>query len=256
MFLTSSNLSCLPGISHGFFTRNDGVSTGIYQSLNCGAGTKDATENVHENRKRVAAAVNTQEGNLVSLHQVHGDVVVNVTTPWDMQSRPQADAMVTSKRGIALGILTADCVPVLFADKQNGIIGAAHAGWKGAFGGVVEQTLKSMQALGAQLEHIAAAIGPAIGHQSYQVGAEFRDTFIQRSPANDVFFTPSSEQGYFLFNIKGFVRKVLADSNVLDVNTLANDTYLEEGGFFSYRRATHRKEADYGRQISVIMLNP
>jgi YfiH family protein len=256
MFLTSSNLSSLPAISHGFFTRNGGTSNGIYHSLNCGAGTKDEKAHVIENRARVATALSTDTDKLLSLHQIHSADVVTVTESWNMENRPQADAMVTNRKRMALGILTADCVPVLLYDKENYIIGAAHAGWKGALSGIVEETLKAMGRLGAKNSSIAAAIGPAIAQRSYEVDAQFREKFMIRNPLNAVYFVPSPKPAHFLFDLKQFVYDALAYTGIMDINMLENDTYLEENMFFSYRRATHRGEADYGRQISAIMLKP
>ena len=194
--------------------------------------------------------------NLLSLRQTHSAHVVVITDKWDSNSRPQGDAMVTNQPGIALGILTADCVPVLFADRKNGVIGAAHSGWKGAISGILQHTIHAMIARGATHESIACAIGPAIARDSYEVGPEFRETFMHKSADNAAYFVASIKTGYWLFDLKQFVYAILADSGINSINMLENDTYLEEDAFFSYRRATHRGEADYGRQISVIMLKP
>jgi YfiH family protein len=188
----------------------------------------------------------------LSLYQIHGDRVITVTAPWTPEDKPHADAMVTRTPGIALGVLAADCVPVLFADKDNGVVGAAHSGWKGAIAGVLERTLGAMRALGAK--RIAAAIGPCIAQPSYEVGAEFRDTFLARDAGNARYFIPAAASAHFLFDIRGFVRDTLAKAGADDINTLENDTYIEEDAFFSFRRTTHRHEPDYGRQISAIML--
>jgi YfiH family protein len=253
MFLISPNLS---GISHGFFTRQGGTSGGIYASLNCGWGSDDNKICVTENRERVARALGTDGAHLLSLYQVHGDKVITVTTPWTPDHKPQADAMVTATPGIALGVLAADCVPVLFADKKRGIVGAAHSGWKGTLAGVLERILDAMCAFGSRPSDIAAAIGPCIGHASYEVGAEFRDRFMEEDKGFARYFIPAARGGFFLFDIRSRVRDILEKAGTGDINTLENDTYIEEDAFFSFRRATHRKEPDYGRQISAIMLTP
>lgn len=255
MYLTASNLSSLPGVAHGFFTRNKGVSDGIYASLNCGLGSGDDAAHVRENRDRVAQALGAPGERLCSLMQIHSADVIAVAREWDIAGRPQGDAMATNVPGVALGILTADCVPVLFADVERGVIGAAHSGWKGAFGGVLENTIETMVGLGAKREAIACAIGPAIAQPSYEVGDEFRDKFLQRSAHCEGYFVPS-EHGRWLFDLKAFVRDTLRESGIRDINMLENDTYIEEDAFFSFRRSTHRGEADYGRQISAIMLKP
>jgi polyphenol oxidase len=250
MFLTSPNLS---PISHGFFTRKGGVSDGIYASLNCGWGSQDHPSNVVENRRRVAAALGAAAENLCSLYQVHGAEVITVTGAWSRAELPKADAMVTSQKGLALGILTADCVPVLFADAKAGVIAAAHAGWRGALASVLEATVDAMCAIGAKPSQIASAIGPCIAQKSYEVGQEFYDTLIKADAGNVGFFinTPAGKR---YFDIKAYVRKKLEFAGITTINILENDTYLEEDNFFSFRRTTHRSEKDYGRQISAIML--
>ena len=247
LVLKAKNLS---QISHGFFGRTGGVSTGIYDSLNCGPGSGDEPGAVTENRRRVAARMN---GELVTLHQIHSDRTVAVTGPWQGEC-PQADAMVTATTGLALGILTADCAPVLFADPQARIIGAAHAGWKGALGGVIESTLAAMETLGADRARIAAAVGPCIAQDSYEVGAEFRARFTAADSANIRFFAASDKPDYFRFDLEGYVVHRLAAAGVANVEPLGADTYAREADFFSFRRTTHRKEPNYGRQISVIAL--
>ncbi len=254
MLLASSNLSSIPSVAHGFFTRNGGVSSGIYASLNCGWGTSDDPANVAENRRRVVARLGAAVDSLLGLNQIHSAEVITVTQPWSRNAQPKVDAMVTNQAGIALGVLTADCTPVLFADRKNPVIGAAHAGWKGAFSGIVEQTLKAMLELGATQESIVCAIGPAIAQASYEVGGEFREIFLRKSEDNSQYFIPSLKAGYFLFDLRGFIYRILFHSGIQDINMLENDTYIEENTFFSYRRATHRREADYGRQISAIMI--
>jgi len=245
-----------PRIAHGFFGRTGGVSTGIYESLNCGfsrlAGEKDGWAAVVENRRRVAEALGGPQ--IVTLSQIHSPQVVTVTAPWALADSPQADAMVTTMPGIALGILTADCAPVLFADAQARVIGAAHAGWKGALGGVLEATLAAMEALGAQRARIAAAIGPCIAQASYEVGPEFRAQFVAADAANARFFVPSDRAGHHRFDLEGFVADRLARAGVDKIEALAACTYGRAADFFSFRRATHRNEPDYGREISAIVL--
>lgn len=254
MFLAADNLSAIKTLSHGFFTRNGGVSCGIYESLNCGMGSGDDKGNVITNKLRVAEALGAPADMLCSLFQVHSPDVITVAGKFDNDSKPQGDAMVTNLPQVALGILTADCVPVLFADKKNGIIGAAHSGWKGAVGGVLQNTIEAMIALGAERSSIAAAIGPAISQQSYEVGEDFMKVFTDREYSSRKYFIQSANDGKWLFNLKCFVKDSIADSGISDINMLENDTYIEEDKFFSYRRATHRGEVDYGRQISAIML--
>jgi purine-nucleoside/S-methyl-5'-thioadenosine phosphorylase / adenosine deaminase len=223
---------------HGFFGRSGGVSEGIFASLNCGPGSGDAREAVLENRRRAADAL-APRATLLTLYQVHNAEAVVVTAPWD--AGPKADAMATNVPGLALGILTADCAPVLFADAEARVIGAAHAGWKGALAGVTDAAIGAMERLGARRARIAAAIGPCIAQASYEVGPEFAPRF-----------------GAFVaerhFDLEGYVAKRLADAGIARVARLSADTYAREADFFSYRRATHRGEKDYGRQLSAIVL--
>lgn len=250
MFLTSPNLP----LPHGFFTRKGGVSEGLYASLNCGLGSQDAREHVIENRSRVAHALGTTEERLCTLYQIHSPQVVTVDTPWARDALPQADAMVTNRRQIALGALAADCVPVLFADTQAGVIAAAHSGWKGAIAGVLGETVRAMCALGATPSSIRAAIGPCIAQASYEVGDEFYQNFHREKTENSRFFVSSATSGHWRFDIRGYVQEKLRQAGLHHINTLENNTYSEEDSFFSFRRATHRNEKDYGRQISAIML--
>jgi YfiH family protein len=249
LMLRADNLSN-PSIAHGFFGRTGGVSTGIYASLNCGLGSGDDLAAVQENRDRVAGRM---KGDLVTLYQIHSDKAVSVTSPWH-DNRPEADAMVTATPGIVLGILTADCAPVLFADSAAGVIGAAHAGWKGALGGVVESTLAAMEALGAQRTRIAAAIGPCIAQNSYEVSADFRDHFLASQAGNDRFFILSDRPQHFRFDLENYVVHRLEEAGVGAIEPLRSDTYAAEADFFSFRRTTHRGEPNYGRQISAIAL--
>jgi polyphenol oxidase len=242
----------LPGIAHGFFGREGGVSEGIYASLNCGPGSKDDPAAVMENRYRVAGALDASK--LVSLSQVHSPVVYNVGKDWDASRRPEGDGLVTTAPGVALGILTADCAPVLFADARARVIGAAHAGWKGALGGVLEATLAAMEQLGARRGEIAAAIGPCISQTNYEVGAEFRDRFLAAESASAGFFSAADRPGHYRFALEGYVANRLTASGIAAVEPLALCTYPVENGFFSFRRSTHRGEPDYGREISAILL--
>jgi YfiH family protein len=241
-----------PGIAHGFFGRSGGVSTGLYESLNCGPGSSDGPEAVAENRRRAAAAL-APEAQLVSLSQIHSPIVHTLST-WDGASRPEGDAMVTATPGLALGILTADCAPVLLADPQAKVIGAAHAGWKGALGGVLEATLEAMEKLGAQRDRIQCAIGPCISQDSYEVGHDFRDRFLELGLRNRRFFIPSGKEGHYRFDLAGYAAHRLTAAGVGSVTALGVCTYPPENGYFSFRRTTHAGEPDYGRQISAIVL--
>ena len=249
-FLTHESLDS-PRIAHGFFTRQGGVSSGIYRSLNCGPGSGDDSENVRTNRHRVIAALGG--GELVTLHQVHSPEVVTVTGDFPGE-RPKADALVTNTRSVLLGILTADCGPVLFADPDARVVGAAHAGWKGAFTGVLEYTVAAMEALGAKRERIRAVLGPCIAQPSYEVGPEFVERLVTADAANQNFFIPSAKPDHAMFNLPGYVQARLAATRIGHIAHLARDTCAEDEFFFSYRRTTLRAETDYGRQISVIGL--
>ncbi|MEM7169347.1 MAG: peptidoglycan editing factor PgeF [Pseudomonadota bacterium] len=254
--LTAKNLSKHPIISHGFFTRQGGVSEGLYGSLNCGFGSDDQAHNVAENRARIAADLGLASEYLLTVYQVHSPDVVEVTEPWRREEAPQADAMVTRTPGLALGILTADCVPVLFADGEAGVVGAAHAGWKGALDGVVEATIGAMESLGAMRKRVVAAIGPSIEQTSYEVGPEFPAPFLDQDVSHERFFERSPRDGHFQFDIKGYVESCLRRSGVSEIEVRPEDTYAEEGCFFSYRRSCHKKEPDYGRGLSAIALKP
>jgi polyphenol oxidase len=251
-FHRAADLSGLSGIAHGFFGREGGVSDGVYASLNCGPGSKDDPVRVTKNRARAAAAL-APKTKLITLAQIHS-AKVHVVRP-DWEGRPEGDGLVTALPGLALGIQTADCAPVLFADAQARVIGAAHAGWKGALGGVLEAVIAAMEGLGARRGRIAAAIGPTIRQPNYEVGGEFRDRFLEADPVHAVFFIPSAKTGHFRFDLPAYVQGRLAGAGIGDVADLGLCTYLPENGFFSFRRATHRGEADYGRQISAIVLS-
>lgn len=246
---SAANLSHRPGLAHGFFGRAGGVSQGVYASLNCGPGSRDDPTAVAENRARCVGAL-APGAKLVSLAQIHSAIVHTVDAGWDFATRPDGDAMVTALPHVMLGILTADCVPVLFADSEAGVIGAAHAGWKGAAGGVLENTVAAMALLGAKPSRIAAAIGPAIAQAHYEVGADLRARF---GDDDSRFFVASDRTGHFRFDLPGYVRKRLGQAGLADIADIALSTYPPENGFFSYRRATHLGEADYGREISTIV---
>ena len=231
------------------------MSEGIYASLNCGPGSGDDQIRIAENRRRVLAALaDGAESNLVTVAQIHSADVVTVTEPWPMGSAPKADAMVTTHAGIALGILAADCAPVLLADPEAHVIGAAHAGWGGAFGGVIENVVAAMTRLGAKRTRIIAAIGPCIGQASYEVGPEFEQRFAAHDSTSRRFFIPSLREGHWQFDLEAYVASRLTEAGVGTVNRLGTDTYTRETDFFSFRRTTHQKQADYGRQISAILL--
>jgi polyphenol oxidase len=242
-------------IRHAFFTRQEGgVSGGIYAALNCGFGSRDAPANVAENRAIAAAHLGVAADRLVSCHQVHGTRVVTVERAWRREENPRADGMVTATPGIALGILAADCAPLLFADPAARVIGAAHGGWRGALAGVAEATVAAMAALGARREHIRAAIGPCIAQQSYEVGPEFAATFAAADRASAGFFRPAERAGHWLFDLGGYIAHRLARLGLFAVERAPHDTAAEETLFFSYRRACRRGEADYGRGLAAIAL--
>lgn len=242
----------LAGVAHGFFGRRGGVSTGELASLNCGLGSGDDPELIAENRRRIADAV-LPGAALAGVYQVHGHRCVIVDDNTDLAARPEADALATRTPGILLGILTADCVPILFADREAGVVGAAHAGWKGAIAGVAEATLDAMERLGARREAIAAAIGPCIGRASYEVDEAFVGRFLADNPANEHFFA-AGRPGHAMFDIAAYVAARLAAAGVGTVAIGGQDTCAEEADYFSYRRACLRGENGYGRQLSVIGL--
>jgi polyphenol oxidase len=241
-------------IAHGFFSRRGGVSQGIYASLNCGLGSKDGRDDVGANRRLVAEALGVMPDRLLTAHQHHSADAVVVTEPWTFETMPRADALVTATPGIALGALAADCAPVLFADPQAGVVAAAHAGWKGALGGVLESAVATMEKLGARRARIAAALGPCIGPEAYEVGPEFQANFIAQSSDNTRFFlkTPLAAKPYF--DLPAFVLARLGAMGLGTVENKTRCTYTSPEEFFSYRRTTHQGEPDYGRQISAIVL--
>ena len=241
------------GIRHGFFTRQGGVSTGIYASLNCGLGSRDDTASVKINRGRVASALDHPGREVLTLYQVHSATALIVDAPFDGKP-PQADALVTNTPGVVIGALAADCTPVLFADPEARVVAAAHAGWRGAFGGVLEATIRAMEGLGAQPQRIRAAIGPCINQAAYEVGPEFEATFLEADPGNARFFERLGSGDRPYFDLPGFISARLSRAGLGMVEQKSSCTYENESLFFSYRRATHRKEPDYGRQISAIVL--
>ena len=252
--LEASNLDLEGGIAHAFFGRKGGVSEGIYASLNCGPGSGDDRTRVVENRRRAMAALSAGDCGLATLYQVHGREVVIVREPWEIGGAPRADAMATDIPALALGVLTADCAPILLADPHARVIGAAHAGWKGALAGIIEAAVAAMEQLGARRERIAAAIGPCISQASYEVGDELRSSIAQTRPDAARFFVPSDRAGHWRFDLGGYARARSQDAGVEKISVIPTCTYLQEPAFFSYRRATHRGEPDYGRQLSAIML--
>ncbi len=253
--MNAPNLAKLPGIRHGFFTRRGGVSAGVYASLNCGMGSGDDRAKVAENRTRVATRLGTTRENLVNGNQVHSAIALPIEDPWaDLTNRPQCDALVTSSSGLAVGALTADCCPILFADPVARVVAAAHAGWKGALAGVLEATISAMEAKGAQRTRIHAAIGPTIGPEAYEVGDEFEATFIARDPGYAAFFRRPRAGSRPYFDLPGFVASRLKAANLASFEDLALDTYANESEFHSYRRMGHQGGTDYGRQISAILL--
>ncbi|MBO6757430.1 MAG: peptidoglycan editing factor PgeF [Roseibium sp.] len=243
-----------PSVMHGFFTRCGGASEGIYASLNVGMGSGDDQDRVRENRRRIAGRLGVSLDNLVSPYQIHSPDVLTIRGPWTGDEDRKADALVTDRPGVAIAVSTADCGPVLLADHDAGVIGAAHAGWKGAIGGVLENTVAAMEALGADRSQIVAVLGPTISQSSYEVGPEFHDRFSADSSANTVFFRPSSRSGHHLFDLPGFILDRLRRSGVSHVEDVGLCTYRDEDRFYSYRRTTHRAEPDYGRLLSAIVL--
>lgn len=254
MIIEATSMKKLHGIRHAFFTRRGGVSEGIYQSLNGGLGSRDALENTQENRVRMAQALGVTPSNLVSAFQIHSPDVILAERPWTRADAPRVDAIVTRVRGLAIGVTTADCGPVLFADEQAEVIGAAHAGWKGALTGVLEATVKAMENLGATRADIKAAIGPLIRQDSYEVGPEFVARFRDASSENIRFFAPSSRHSHSLFDLPGYITARLAAIGIAQIDDLKVCTYSDPERCFSYRRSVHRAEPDYGRHVNAIVL--
>ncbi len=253
-FLTAGSLR-LPGLAHGFFTRLGGVSRGVHASLNGGVGSSDAPEAVTENRTRIADALGVAPERLSVPFQIHSPDAMSISAPMTSHTRPRCDALVTATPGLALGVTGADCGMILFADERARVIGAAHAGWKGALTGVVEATVAAMERLGARRGDITAVLGPCIGHGSYEVGPEFVAAFAGAGDDTTRYFTPSRREGHSMFNLNAYIAERAARAGVGRFDDLGLDTYSDERRFFSYRRATHRKEPDYGRLMSVIVMN-
>ena len=255
MKLESPLLAAIPGLRHAFFTREGGVSGGIYGSLNGGVGSNDDPVMVEENRRRMAEQLGVTPERFLSVWQTHSPDVMVATGPWQGASRPRADAIVTRTAGLAIGATAADCGPVLFVDPGARVIGAAHAGWKGALNGVLESTIAAMEGLGAERSGIVAAIGPLIRQHSYEVGDEFVERFIEADAENGLFFLPAARAGHSMFDLAGYIRMRLENAGVLVIDDTGLDTYSDPR-FFSYRRSVHRGETDYGRHVHSIALEP
>ena len=254
MMVRAPSLAEIDGVAHGFFTRLGGISEGIYASLNCGPGSRDDANAVTENRARVARLLGVEPGNLVTVYQKHSNVAAVADKPWGKGKTPNADAVVTATPGVAIGILTADCAPVLLCDPQARVIGAAHAGWRGALSGIVEATVEAMSGLGADPARIRAAIGPAISQGAYEVGEDYKAQFLAEEPDSETFFVIDEGSGEPHFDLPGYVAERLARAGVGETLDLGLCTYYDETRLFSYRRSKHHGEDDYGRQISAIVL--
>jgi polyphenol oxidase len=255
MMAGSPLLSAIPGLRHAFFTREGGVSDGIYASLNGGIGSNDDPAYVAENRRRMAAQLGVTPEHFITVHQTHSPDVAVATGPWQGGSQPRADAIVTRSEGLAIGATAADCGPILLVDPNARVIGAAHAGWKGALSGILESTVAAMEKLGAERSGIVAAIGPLIRQPSYEVGGEFVERFVGADTENALFFMPSPREGHAMFDLAGFIRMRLENAGVLMIDDIGVDTYADER-FYSYRRSVHRREPDYGRHVHAIALEP
>jgi YfiH family protein len=252
--LEAENLKRLPGIRHGFFTRQGGVSEGIYASLNCGFGSSDDSELVAENRNRVARHLGGTYDGVVTLYQEHGTTAIEASGPVARGALPRADAVVSATPGLVIGVLAADCAPVLLADPEARVVAAAHAGWRGAVAGIIDSAIAEMERLGARRERISAAVGPCINQAAYEVGAEFEAQFLSRDPTSSRFFACRDEVSRPHFDLPGFVVQRLSDAGIGHVLGFSPCTHQNESLFFSYRRKTQRHEPDYGRQISAIVV--
>lgn len=250
--IRAANLLKLVSVNHGFCTRQGGVSKGLYESLNGSYTSSDSATAVTENRRRICEQL--QGRWLVTAKQVHGVEVVNVDTPWDPHDAPEADALVTTRKGIVIAVQTADCVPILLADKKRPLIGAIHAGWQGCIKGIIPKTVCLMKEMGAEPENLSVAVGPCIGLNSYEVSMEFLTPFLVKDPENRRFFHPANNPGHMMFDIAGYVVAELESLGIKDVMATGQDTYADPEQFFSYRRSRHKVEADYGRQLSAIVL--
>jgi YfiH family protein len=254
--LVSGLLARCDRVAHGFWGRQGGVSQGIFASLNCGYGSDDDPALVRRNRGLVASALGADVDSLITAYQIHSADVIDVTAPWPREAAPRGDAMVTTVPGVALGVLAADCAPVLLADAQAGVIGSAHAGWQGAFAGVIEAVVARMMQHGAQRARIVAAVGPCISQASYEVGPEFHARFVAADGGLARFFTASARPGHFMFDLPSFVDRQLEAAGVVQREVLGVCTYKGAETHFSFRRTTHRGETHYGRNLSAIMLKP
>ena len=252
--LQALSLAELDGLHHAFFTRAGGVSQGVYATLNGGTGSNDAPDKIAENRARMATILGVTPERLLTAYQIHSPDVVVVEEPWTHDTRPRADAIVTKTPRLAIGVSTADCGPLLFADSQAGVIGAAHAGWRGALGGVIEATVAAMEKLGASRARIAAALGPTIRQPNYEVGPEFVARFVAADADNARFFAASPNAGHAMFDLPGYIATRIKRAGVTNFEDLGLCTYAEPDRFYSFRRATHRNEPDYGRHINAIAL--
>jgi polyphenol oxidase len=251
--ITAATLA-LSGVRHGFFTRQGGVSAGIYASLNAGIGSHDAPANVTENRARMAASLGIEPDRLLTAYQTHSPDVVVAETPWPPDARPRADAIVTRMPGLAIGVSTADCGPILLAEPAARVIGAAHAGWRGALGGVAEAAIAAMEKLGADRSRIRAALGPMIRQNNYEVGPDLIARFTAEDPAGARFFKPAAREGHAVFDLAGYIGARLSRAGIEQIEDIGLCTYADAARFFSFRRTTHRGEADYGRHVNAIVL--
>lgn len=252
--LQAKSLATIPGIRHAFFTRAGGVSQGVYASLNGGVGSSDAPEKVAENRARMATALGVSADRLLTPYQIHSPDVVVADEPWTHEKRPRADAVVTRMPRLAIGVSTADCGPLLLADSAAGVIGAAHAGWRGALTGVIEATVTAMESLGASRGNIAAALGPTIRQRNYEVGPEFVERFLAADRSNAEYFKPADRAGHAMFDLTGYIAARVQRAGIEQFEDLGLCTYAEPDRFFSYRRTTRSGEPDYGRHINAIAL--
>jgi len=252
--LQARSLRALARVRHAFFTREGGVSGGVYASLNGGPGSDDVPAKVAENRARMAAVLGVAPDRLLTAYQIHSPDVVIIERPWQPHERPRADAIVTAAPGLAIGVTTADCAPVLFADGAAGVIGAAHAGWRGAASGVLEATIAAMERCGADRARISVAVGPTIRQPNYEVGPEFVSRFLVADAANERYFRPSTTSQHALFDLPGYIVARLTAAGIRAIEDLGHCTYADAAQFFSYRRSTHRKERDYGRHVNAIAL--
>jgi hypothetical protein len=254
MKVLAPSLSALDGIRHAFFTREGGVSDGIYASLNSGIASKDDASRVAENRARMARALGVDAARLITAYQIHSATVAVADRPWNAETRPRADAIVTKVPGLAIGVSTADCGPLLFADREARVIGAAHAGWRGALSGVIENTVAAMEKLGADRRRMTVALGPLIRQPNYEVSAGFVDEFLRIDKSNIRFFASAAREGHAMFDLPAFIASRLEQSGIDRFEDIGVCTYADADRFYSYRRSVHRAEPDYGRHVNAIVL--